>query len=194
MSLPADWRTQVSRTAAWPDREESAARPRAAVAIAVSPRHEILLMRRAEHPDDPWSGQVSLPGGRVDPGDATSEAAARRETLEELGVDLGRDATLVGGLEPLAATARGATLDLQVHPWVYQLERDVELATNEEVDEGFWLPLGALLAGDLAHEHVIERAGLVHRRPAWRVGRHVVWGLTHVILTRFLERVRHGRG
>lgn len=188
MSLPDDWSLRLSRSARAPEAPEHTS-PRAAVAIAVSPRHEILLMRRAEHPLDPWSGHVSLPGGRVDPTDLTSEHAARRETFEELGVDLARDATLVGALEPLPATARGATLDLFVHPWVYRLERDVELTANAEVDEGFWLPLGALLAGELAHEHVIERAGLTHRRPAWRVGRHVVWGLTHVILSRFLDRI-----
>jgi 8-oxo-dGTP pyrophosphatase MutT (NUDIX family) len=188
MSLPDDWSARLSRSL-MPTGAEVRGAPRAGVAIAVSPRHEILLMRRAEHPLDPWSGHVSLPGGRVDPKDASSEHAARREAFEELGVDLARDAVLVGALEPLPATARGATLDLVVHPWVYRLERDVTLTKNVEVDEGFWLPVGALLAGELAHEHVIERAGLIHRRPAWRVGRHVVWGLTHVILSRFFERI-----
>ena len=30
---------------------------------------ELLLIRRAEHPLDPWSGHIALPGGRRDPGD-----------------------------------------------------------------------------------------------------------------------------
>ena len=49
---------------------------------------EILLIKRAERADDPWSGQIALPGGRYDVGDRDLEATAVRETREETGVDL----------------------------------------------------------------------------------------------------------
>ena len=51
---------------------------------------EILLIRRAERVDDPWSGQIAFPGGRYDVGDRDLETTAIRETREETGVDLSR--------------------------------------------------------------------------------------------------------
>ncbi len=49
--------------------------PRAAVAIVLregAKGIELLLIRRSEHPDDPWSGQMAFPGGRHDPEDLRS--------------------------------------------------------------------------------------------------------------------------
>uniref|UniRef100_A0A7S2H138 Nudix hydrolase domain-containing protein n=1 Tax=Haptolina brevifila TaxID=156173 RepID=A0A7S2H138_9EUKA len=54
-----------------------------------SGEEQVLFIRRADNPRDPWSGNVALPGGRqdaVDGGD--DEATATRETLEEVGLDL----------------------------------------------------------------------------------------------------------
>ncbi|MGH7339454.1 MAG: NUDIX domain-containing protein, partial [Candidatus Rokuibacteriota bacterium] len=60
----------------------------AAVALLVRPRAdlEILLIKRAEHPRDPWSGHMALPGGRRSTTDADLVATAFRETEEETGV------------------------------------------------------------------------------------------------------------
>ncbi|MGB5283894.1 MAG: NUDIX domain-containing protein, partial [Polyangiales bacterium] len=53
---------------------------------------EVFFIRRAEHPRDPWSGHMAFPGGRRDAGDATLLDTAMRETREEVGVDLSREA------------------------------------------------------------------------------------------------------
>src|SRR6266403_5743366 len=47
---------------------------------------EILLIKRAERGDDPWSGQIALPGGRYEGGDRDPEATAVRGTGEGRGV------------------------------------------------------------------------------------------------------------
>ena len=65
---------------------------RAAVAVVLRAgedrRPEVLFIKRAQHPGDPWSGHMAFPGGRIDLTDATIQSAAERETLEEVGLSL----------------------------------------------------------------------------------------------------------
>ncbi|MDH4045507.1 MAG: NUDIX domain-containing protein, partial [Gemmatimonadota bacterium] len=70
---------------------EAEACPRAAVAVMLAQESEsVLLIRRAERVDDPWSGHIGLPGGRTSPSDADLLVTAMRETTEEVGVRLER--------------------------------------------------------------------------------------------------------
>ena len=70
------------------------ARGFAAVAAVLDRNLDLLLIRRAVHERDPWSGNMAFPGGRVEPEDDGPLAAALRETLEEVGLPLRRDALL----------------------------------------------------------------------------------------------------
>ncbi|CAK9068574.1 Uncharacterized HTH-type transcriptional regulator Rv1395, partial [Durusdinium trenchii] len=69
---------------------------RAAVAIthrasgAADGQRELLFMQRAQRAGDPWSGDMSFPGGRMHADDPTPRFAAERETWEETGLDLAR--------------------------------------------------------------------------------------------------------
>ncbi len=61
---------------------------RAAVALVVGADGDgcrVLFIERAAHPQDPWSGNIGFPGGKVEEGDDGCRRAAERETLEESG-------------------------------------------------------------------------------------------------------------
>lgn len=146
----------------------------------------LLFIRRAERVGDPWSGHVAFPGGRRDATDVTLEETARRETLEELSLDLATDARLIGVLDDLRP--RSAALpSIAVRPYVYAVTRAVELVPNEEVHSAFWVPVSELRDPARSAEHVFERAGARLSFPAYRWGGDVVWGMTERIVTQLLS-------
>ena len=111
------------------------ARPRAAVAVVLrdaAAGPEVLLIERARHPEDPWSGHMAFPGGRVDPGDSDTRAAAERETLEEVGLSLA-GAEPLGRLDDLEGRHAGRPLPLVISAWVYHVTEPRPLALNHEV-------------------------------------------------------------
>jgi 8-oxo-dGTP pyrophosphatase MutT (NUDIX family) len=69
---------------------------------------EVLYIKRAANPNDPWSGNVAFPGGRRDAIDVDDHATAVRECLEETGLDL-KHFLYLGRLDDRSVTARGAT-------------------------------------------------------------------------------------
>lgn len=164
---------------------------RAAVALILreGPRGiEVLFIRRAEHPQDPWSGQMAFPGGRAEPGDADLRATAIRETREEIGVDLGAAAEPLGGLDEVRAMARMRPMNLTITPFVFRLRETFDPVLSDEVRSVHWLPLGELLGTarrstlDYAHQ------GESMQFPCLRVDELVIWGLTYRMFMSFQER------
>src|SRR5688500_9926100 len=99
---------------------------RAAVAVVVrvgaEETLERLMIKRAEHDRDPWSGHVALPGGRWETQDADLEATAIRETLEETGIDIASEGRVLGALDELHP--RTPTLPpIIVRPYVAVVDR-----------------------------------------------------------------------
>ncbi len=147
---------------------------------------ELLFIRRAERLGDPWSGHVAFPGGRRDPDDASLEFTARRETREELSLDLNVAATLLGALDDLRPRS-SALPAIAVRPFVFALHRDVPLVANDEVHSTFWIPLASLRAPETLSEYAFERGGARLRFPAYRQGDDVVWGMTERLVTQLLS-------
>ena len=147
---------------------------------------EVLFIKRATREDDPWSGQIALPGGRFDPDDASLESTAVRETFEEVAIDLRRDGELLGALTELRP--RTPVLPpVIVRPYVAMLNSDVMLIPSEEVAELFWAPLDAILDVRHTRDTEIHIRGIVMNRDAIHYRGHVIWGMTEQILRDFAE-------
>ena len=153
---------------------------RAAVAAVLRPGpagEDLLFIHRAEHPLDPWSGHMAFPGGGVDPGDAGPQAAAERETLEEVGLDLASSARLLGRLSDVAPMALRRPLSIAA--FVYELTAaDVALTTNEEVQEAVWIPFSFLADPARRSSFFWSRNGVPVPMPCCQWEGRIVWGLT----------------
>ena len=172
---------------------------RAAVALIVRQHDErgpeVLFIRRAEHPRDPWSGHMAFPGGREEPSDGELLQTAIRETREEVSLDLSAHAALLGRLQELPAMARGKPVGLTITPFVFELARtaspaELELTLNGEVSEAVWAPLEPLLLGQRTTSFTYDLAGPRVELPAFDVAGRVVWGLTHRMLESLFALLR----
>lgn len=153
---------------------------------------EVLLIRRSENPKDPWSGHMAMPGGRVDPGDASVQHAAERETCEEVGIDLTAKGRLLGRLDDVGAVASGRRLGLTVAPFVYALNDDLEVDwwDQTEVQEVHWVSLNDLAGPAFRAIKTYDWAGTKLMLPAWRYNERVIWGLTYNMLDSLIRIVQ----
>jgi nudix motif 8 len=129
-------------------------------------------------------GQVSFPGGRVDPDDTDAVATALRELHEEVGIAPDRVRVLGSFHDVMAITGVAVT---PVVGYVGTLDIGSLNLSHEEIDEAFALSLDELV--DPAH----RRAQTLGTRvaPLFSAGPHPVWGLTAWILD---EVLREGLG
>lgn len=181
------------RRASAPSSDGGARAAVAAVIREVAPgaEPEILFIRRAEHPNDPWSGHMAFPGGRRQASDESLVATAIRETLEEVGVDLAKSGTLLARLEDVPAFSGGAATGMVVTPFVFAMRGEHPLTFDErEVAEALWTPLAPLARGEGADTYHYRHAGMVYKLPCFRLADRVVWGLTYRMLEQLFEALR----
>lgn len=158
----------------------------AAVALVLVPAPDsLLLIRRAERPGDPWSGQVGLPGGRREPNDPDLLETALREAAEEVGLRLARG-TCIGALDDVAP--RTPVLPpVVVRPFVFVLPARPELILNPEVASAHWVEVDRLHSPQTIRPYSISIRGEARTFPAYHLDNLVVWGMTERILTRLIQ-------
>ncbi len=158
-----------------------------ALLLAPGPRGlEALFIRRAVRAGDPWSGNIGLPGGRRDPGDADLLTTAIRETREEIGVALS-PASLLGSLDDLQPSTPSLP-SLMIRPFVFGVDPRPEAGVSEEVAASFWIPLDALHAARKTAKVMIREKPVsvpCFQTPELPDGL-VVWGLTYRIVNGIL--------
>lgn len=128
-------------------------------------------------------GQISFPGGRVDPSDAGFLEAALRESEEEIG--LPRTA-----VEPLGALDDTETVATRfiITPFVGVVRTPVAWQPDgHEIEKVIEVPLAALR--DLANLRVEyrERDGVLHEVLFWDYQGETIWGATARILKQYLD-------
>ncbi|MFI5245214.1 MAG: NUDIX hydrolase [Gemmatimonadales bacterium] len=150
---------------------------------------EVLFIKRAARDDDPWSGQIALPGGRHADTDESLEDTAVRETREEVGLELRRHGAIIGALDELRPRIQ-VLPPVIVRPYVATVMPNATIGASDEVAEFFWAPLDAILDPAASRETEIAVRQMRTVRPAIHFGGHVIWGMTEHILRRFEEIIR----
>jgi 8-oxo-dGTP pyrophosphatase MutT (NUDIX family) len=157
----------------------------AAVLIPVvdHPEPTVLLTQRSAHLND-HAGQISFPGGKIDPTDASPLNAALREAWEEVGLD--REFVDPIGYLDLYGTAFG----FRILPTVARVRPGFTLRVSEaEVDDAFEVPLAFLMNPANHQLHSKEFRGIERWYYAMPYEERYIWGATAGILRVLYERI-----
>ena len=149
---------------------------------------QMLLTMRTAHLHD-HAGQISFPGGRVDPADQDAIATALRETEEEIGLSH-RHIEVIGKL-PDYQTGTG----FRVTPVVALVHPPFALAADEfEVAEIFEVPLAFLMDGANHQRRSAEFPNYPGRRSFYAMPweRYFIWGATAAMLRNLYHFLRAG--
>jgi 8-oxo-dGTP pyrophosphatase MutT (NUDIX family) len=160
---------------------------RAAVLVPIVDRGEahLVFAQRSERVGQ-HAGQISFPGGRVDPGDADDLAAALREAEEEVGLPPAR-------VEPLGLLDDTETFATQfvITPWVGVVRGAVVWRPDgAEIEKVIEVPVAALLAGEGFRVERWERGGVTRDVYFYEYRGDTIWGATARIVKQYLDLVR----
>jgi 8-oxo-dGTP pyrophosphatase MutT (NUDIX family) len=148
-----------------------------------APGLDLIMIRRTDglrvH-----SGEVALPGGKIEPEDASPVEAALREAEEEVGLPM-------SAVEPVGLLAPYPTPSgFRIFPVIGLVDGRPALTANpSEVAEVFSVPLGFVLDPGNHREESIQHATGRRHFFSLQYGHHRIWGVTGNILRRFYEEV-----
>ncbi len=146
---------------------------------------EILFIQRAAHHLDPWSGHIAFPGGKWEEGELVCQTA-RRETWEEIGIDL-EEQWYLGRLSDIV----GTNLPVWVSCCVYGIgNKNADPVLSEEVSDAFWIRLSDVRDRGRHHLSPVAFDDRSFEVPAIRLpgeGKPVLWGITYRLVMQFLE-------
>ena len=148
--------------------------------------NELFLIKRTVHPNDPWSGQIGLPGGHHEKKDQDLTETAIRETNEETTIKLARE-HLICQINDQQGYAQGGQINLTVRPFVFILnQKPAQVQMNYELERYYWLPLSHFQQPE---SHVFfDPMNSASKRPGIRVDQsNNLWGMTYRIMADFFN-------
>lgn len=157
----------------------------AAVAIikVLTPEESFLILRRANHPSDPWSGQFSFPGGRKEEKDNSLLKTCIRETVEEVGVILTPE--MMETKLPVTPAGRNMKSPVWVQPFIFVLQNQPPVVLNpREVQSVCWLNSENFQKKKYHREVELLPDQLF---PAFPLEDYYLWGFTYKLMKSILN-------
>jgi len=144
-------------------------------------RDYLLFTERTAHLEH-HAGEISFPGGGMDPGDSGLIHTALRETEEELGIPQA-EIKVLGRLDDFYSVH-----GYHVVPFVGIIPTPDNLQHDPfEIAGTFEAPLEYFRNPEIHREEDWQHRGRTHRVDFYQYEEHVIWGLTAAILRQFLE-------
>lgn len=183
--LPLNWQVEpVFKNSFQPDFQDNSALRRAAVFVPLVQRPSglhVVFTRRADHLHD-HAGQISFPGGRIEPSDRDEIAAALRETHEEIGIS--PEYIQLFGTQPVYNTSTRFTMK----PVFGALKPGFTVTFDlSEVAEVFEVPLSVLMDPSQHRLHEASIDGLGEHRYYFSISwqSYFIWGATAAVIRNF---------
>jgi 8-oxo-dGTP pyrophosphatase MutT (NUDIX family) len=146
------------------------------VPVVMRPEPSLLLTKRTSHLKK-HAGQVSFPGGRIDPEDAGAEAAALREAWEEIAL-VANEVEIVGRMDDYV-TGTG----YRITPVIGMIRADLSFRPSpHEVEEVFEFPFSVLLDPEAPRRQKQHVRGRWREYWVWPHPDHFIWGATAAIM------------
>jgi 8-oxo-dGTP pyrophosphatase MutT (NUDIX family) len=154
------------------------------VPMIMAEKPSVLLTKRTSHLKQ-HAGQVSFPGGRIDPDDPHPEAAALREAEEEIALDPGQ-VELVGRMQDYV-TGTG----YRITPVIGLIPPGLTYRPSpDEVEAVFEFPVAVLLDPNAPRRQRQHVRGQWREYWVWPHPEHFIWGATAAILFHLAQQLR----
>ena len=159
---------------------------RAAVCMIIMDRPDLgpslLMIERASHEGDPWSGQMAFPGGKHDIDDPYITATALRELEEELSISA-QTLQRFGRLSDiLARPYQPMQKPMVISPILFESSAEIEPQPNEEVADVLWVPLQHFLPKENRQSMTWQKNSLPLDLPCYFYREKRIWGLSLLMI------------
>ena len=134
------------------------------------------MVKRASEPNDPWSGQIAYPGGRMEEIDKDTVDTAIRETFEEVGLRVTKK-EVIGKLSEV----RTHVNNIVVTPYVSFKSENKELELNSEIVNDLWVPTKTFNVKRFKEMKIFHDQDIVKTRTCYIFEGQIIWGLTRKI-------------